>query len=106
MTAKYRQFFPPMLITNEILKAWREQDLYLFRVLIDWKPWEFDPMSSVLLWKPGPREIPSQYTKSPYNRSWWKAMAIRERMEELTDRPAQLRKARKAQEDLAQQAGD
>jgi hypothetical protein len=97
MTAKYAKYLPPIIITPEMIKAWREKDFPVLRILIDWKPWEFCPLTTVRLWKPGPKETPQHYRTSPYNRSWWKAAALAERLEELAERQETQRRPAKSQ---------
>jgi hypothetical protein len=72
MSDKYKAHLPHIIITREMVQDFREGDHYTLRVLLDWKPWEFCPMTSVHLLRPGKGERPEHFHHRPYFRSWWK----------------------------------
>ena len=56
-------------------------------------PWEQSP-TRCHLWEPAPGATPQDYRGRPWFASWWKAMALREKLQELAERE-QIKPARR-----------
>jgi hypothetical protein len=69
-----RRSLPP--ITRELLAAFKAGNVMQFHILMSWYPWEISPLRV--------HEIPEpeEGTSHPYFSTWWRAKAIRERLEE------------------------
>jgi hypothetical protein len=94
------------------IEAFVDDDYGGLHQLADLRPWEMSP-TTCHRWEPARGETPQDYRGRPWFASWWKAMALREKLQQLAakenikpSRATQLRKARKEQEELAEQEGD
>jgi hypothetical protein len=109
MALKYQKYLPKLIFTEAMLEAFVDEDYHGLHVLADLRPWEMSP-TRCHRWEPARGETPQDYRGFPWRASWWKAMAPREKLQELAakenikpSRAAQMRKARKEQEELAGQ---
>jgi hypothetical protein len=112
MAVKYQKYLPKMIITEAMIEAFVDDDYNGLHVLCDLKPWEMSP-TLAHKWQPAPGQTPKDYRGHPWQASWWKAMALREKLQQLAakegikpSRVAQLRKARKEHEEFAQQEAE
>jgi hypothetical protein len=68
-------------------------------MLIDLKPWQFSPLDCHLR-EPLPGQTPEDFRGDPWRSSWWRAAALREKLQALAAREgvklraAQLSKVR------------
>lgn len=105
MALKFQRWLPKQIITTAMLESFVDGDYHELHVLADLRPWEMSP-TRCHLWEPARGETPADYRGRPWFASWWKAMALREKLQQLAanegikpSRAAQLRKARKEQEE-------
>jgi hypothetical protein len=112
MALVYQQYLPKLIITEAMIEAFVDEDYHALHVLADLKPWEMSPIRCHL-WQPRPGETPRNYKSRPWFASWWKAMALREKLQQLAakegikpSRSALVRKERKEQAELAEQEAD
>jgi hypothetical protein len=85
MKFKYSQWMPKLIITREMLQAFVDRDAPTLHLLINWKPWEFSPLQCQD-WFPSPGQTPQTFRTRPYFQSWWKMMALREKLMDLAER--------------------
>src|SRR6266508_5883074 len=85
MKFKYQKYLPRLIITREMIQAFQDNDYQTLHALIDLKPWEFSPLN-VHLREPLPGQTPADFRGDPWRSSWWKMMALREKLEELAAR--------------------
>jgi hypothetical protein len=79
---RWQKYFPHFIITREMLEAFVNEDYHTLHVLIDWKPWEYMPLDPDLP-EPSPDQTP---TGNLRQRSLWRALALRERLQQLAER--------------------
>jgi hypothetical protein len=81
---KYQRWLPKLIITHDMLHAFANNDRHMLHVLINWRPWEFSPLDDFL-----GEPLPSQMS-DPHGdlrqRSWWRALALREKLIDLVER--------------------
>jgi hypothetical protein len=107
MAMKFGKYLPKLIITEAMIEAFVDEDYHGLHVLADLKPWEMSP-TRCHLWEPARGETPADYRGRPWFASWWKSMALREKLQQLAakdgikpSRAALLRKERKEQAELA-----
>src|SRR4051794_29595850 len=108
---KHARWLPKIILSTAAVEAFVDEDAHALHACIDWKPWEYCPLDRNL-GEPLPGQVP--HPRSDLRqKSWWTAVALREKLIDLArqqnikpSRAAQLRKARKAKEELAEQAED
>ena len=105
MKPKFQKYLPRMIFTTAMVEAFVDDDYHAVHCLCDLRPWEQSP-TTCHRWEPARGETPQDYRERPWFASWWKSMAIREKLQDLAakenikpSRAAQLRKARKEQEE-------
>jgi hypothetical protein len=84
MKLKYQKYLPKVIITHEMVEAFVENDFGTLHTILDLKPWEFSPLN-VQTRKPHRDQTPEVYRGDPWRSSWWKAMALREKLQELAE---------------------
>jgi hypothetical protein len=84
MALKHQRWLPKLIITDEILHAFVNDDRHMLHVLIDWKPWEWSPLDRDM-GEPLPGQIPHPESNLR-QRSWWRAVALREKLIDLAER--------------------
>src|SRR3954454_65529 len=108
MALKFQRWLPKQIITTAMLESFVDGDYHELHVLADLRPWEMSP-TRCHLWEPARGETPADYRGRPWFASWWKAMALREKLIELAlkenirpSRSAMMKKKRKEQAKLAE----
>jgi hypothetical protein len=112
MALKYQQYLPKLIITEAMLEAFVDDDPHALHPLIELKPWEFSPLNCQ--WRePARGETPAAYRGDPWRSSWWRAAALREKLQQLAakgnikpSRAALVRKERKAQAEIAEREAE
>jgi hypothetical protein len=109
--SKYGQYLPKMIFDTAMVEAFVDESYHELHLLCDLRPWEMSPLRAHLF-VPARDETPADYRGRPWFASHWKIMAIREKLLQLAkqgnvkpSRAAQMRMARKAQEDAMREEG-
>ena len=112
MALRFQKYMPKLIVTSALLEAFVDEDYHAVHVLADLKPWEMSP-TRCHTWEPARGETPQDYRGRPWFASWWKAMALREKLQQLAakegikpSRSALVRKERREQAELAEQEAD
>ena len=79
MALKFGKYLPKLIITEAMLEAFVDEDYGGLHVLADLQPWEMSP-THCHTWEPARGETPQDYRGRPWFASWWKAMALREKL--------------------------
>jgi hypothetical protein len=94
MKLQYQKYLPKLIITEAMLEAFVDNDYGGLHVLADLKPWEMSP-TQCHLWQPRPGATPQDYKERPWFASWWRMMALREKLMDLAEREG-IQPARRA----------
>ena len=84
MKLKYQRWLPPIVITEELVDAFAHGDYRMVAEIIDQKPWEFSPLNCQER-EPKPGQTPADFAGDPWRSSWWKMMALREKLLQLAE---------------------
>jgi hypothetical protein len=85
MKLKYQKYLPKLVITEAMIEAFVDNDYGALHQLADLKPWEMSP-TRCHLWRPPSGATPASYKTLPWFASWWRMMALREKLQELAER--------------------
>jgi hypothetical protein len=84
MKLKYQKYLPKLIITQDMIDAFAHNDPHMLHPLIELRPWEFSPLNCHPR-EPAPGQTPKDFRGDPWRSSWWRAMALREKLLELAE---------------------